>query len=292
MAGLDGPVDRATILALEPTPHAMLDEAACEEAYLAIADFIDMRMPFTFGHSRAVASLAAAAAKRMTLPAADIRDVRWAAYTHDLGELTVPVATWMRAGTLTERETDAARLHPYHGERALTALGGDGKAVADLVQRHHEKLDGSGYYRNSRGSDLSPAARILAAAEAFQTAREARPHRAASSDAAAAVKLRAAVKEGALCPDAVEAVLACAGQPARRSSPERLAGLTAREIEVLRLIAAGNTTKEAASKLEIATKTADNHIQSLYSKIGVTTRAGAALFALERGLIQQETAWA
>jgi HD-GYP domain-containing protein (c-di-GMP phosphodiesterase class II) len=290
MAGLEGPVDRQSILALEPQPHAMLDESACEEAYLAIADFIDMRMPFTFGHSRAVASLAEAAARRMSLPEADIRGLRWAAYTHDLGELTVPVATWMRAGVLTERETDAARLHPYHGERALTSLGGDGKVVAALVQRHHERLDGSGYHRNSRGPDLSPSARILAAAEAFQTAREARPHRQASSDAAAAAKLRAAARDGGLCPHAAEAVLACAGQPARRGAPERLAGLTPREIEVLRLIASGDTTKEVAGKLDIATKTADNHIQSLYSKIGVTTRAGAALYALERGLVQRETA--
>jgi DNA-binding NarL/FixJ family response regulator len=155
-----------------------------------------------------------------------------------------------------------------------------------MVQRHHERLDGSGYYRNSRGPDLSPAARILAAAETFQTAREARPHRPALSDVAAAAKLRSAVREGRLCADAVEAVLTCAGQPARRASTERLAGLTPREIEVLRLIAAGDTMKEAARKLDIAIKTADNHIQSLYSKIGVTTRAGAALFALERGLVQ------
>src|SRR5882672_1484809 len=63
LAGLDGPVDRETILALEPLPHSMLDEAACDEAYLAIADMIDMRMPFTFGHSRAVAALADASAK-------------------------------------------------------------------------------------------------------------------------------------------------------------------------------------------------------------------------------------
>jgi len=110
------------------------------------------------------------------------------------------------------------------------------------------------------------------------------------NDAAAAAKLRGAVKEGKLCCDAVEAVLTCAGQPARRAAPERLAGLTPREIEVLRLIAAGQTAKEAARLLEIAPKTADNHIQNLYSKIGVTTRAGAALYALERGLIQQGAA--
>jgi len=293
LAGIEGPVDRETILALEPAPHALLDEAACEEAYLAVADMIDMRMPFTFGHSRAVASLATAAAKHLNLPASDIRSVRWAAYAHDIGELAVAVSTWMRAGALTERETDSAQLHPYHGERALTSLGGEGRVVAALVQRHHEHLDGSGYHRNSRAPDLSPAARVLAAAEAFQTAREARPHRSASTDEAAAAKLRAAVKDGKLCPDAVEAVLSCAGQRARRATTiKRLAGLTPREIEVLRLIAAGDTAKEAAQKLEIAPKTADNHIQSLYSKIGVTTRAGAALYALERGLIQHDLALA
>ena len=165
LAGLDGVVDRQTILALEPLPHAVLDEEACEEAYLAIADMIDMRMPFTFGHSRAVAELAAAAGKRLGLPAADIRELRWAGYTHDLGELSVPVATWMRAGALTVRETDAARLHPYQGERALASLGEEGKSVAALVLRHHERLDGSGYHRYVRGNDLSPAARVLAAAD-------------------------------------------------------------------------------------------------------------------------------
>src|SRR5207302_6467704 len=112
LAGLDGPVDREAILALEPEPHSLLDEAACEEAFIAIADMIDMRMPFTFGHSRAVASLAGAAARHMGLPASDIRSVRHAAYTHDIGELTLPVSTWMRAGALTERETDEAHLHP------------------------------------------------------------------------------------------------------------------------------------------------------------------------------------
>jgi len=290
MAGLDGPVDRETILALEPEPHAMLDEAGSDAAYLALADMIDMRMPHTFGHSRAVAALAEAACRKAGLSAADARDARWAAYTHDIGELAVPVSTWMRAGVLTERETDAAQLHPYHGERALAALGGDGRSVAALVLRHHERLDGSGYHRYVRGADLSPAARVLAAAEAFQTAREARPYRAALTDAAAAARLRAAVRDGKLCPDATEAVLAIAGQPARRASPERLAGLTPREIEVLQEIAAGHTAKEVARVLKIAPKTADNHIQSLYSKIGVRTRAAAALYALEQGFVRQNMA--
>src|SRR5204863_8373031 len=155
---------------------------------------------------------------RMGLPAADIRALRWAAYAHDIGELAIPVSTWMRTGALTERETDAARLHPYHGERALLPLGGEGRSVAALVLRHHDRLAGSGYHRYAKASDLSPAARILAAAEAVQTAREARPYRAAQSDAGAASKLRNAVRDGKLCPEAVEAVLAIAGQPARRDT--------------------------------------------------------------------------
>jgi HD-GYP domain-containing protein (c-di-GMP phosphodiesterase class II) len=288
LKGIDGDVDRETILALEPVPHALLDEDACEQAYVAIADMIDMRMPFTFGHSRAVAALADAAGKQMGLPAPDIRGLRRAGYTHDIGELSVPVSTWQRAGPLTARETDAVRLHPYHGERALAVLGGEGNVVATLVCCHHEHVDGSGYHRGVRAADLTPAARILAAAEAFQTAREERPHRPALSDSSAAAKLRAAAREGTLDPDAVEAVLTSAGQPARRGTgAERLAGLTPREIEVLRLIASGLTAKEAARRLKIAPKTADNHIQSLYSKIGITTRAGAALYALERGLVSR-----
>lgn len=287
LAGLDVAIDRETILALEPMPHAILDEASCDEAYLAVADMIDMRMPFTFAHSRAVAALAETAGRAAGLTAAEIRDLRRAACLHDIGELAIPVAVWLKPGPLTVREADAARLHPYHGERAL---GAQGRAEAELVSRHHERLDGSGYHRNLRGPDLSLSARILAAVEAWQTAREARPHRAAASAAAVAARLRGLVREGRLCPDATETVLGSAGQASRRDTGMRLAGLTPREIEVLRLIAAGLTAKEAARKLAISPKTADNHIQNLYAKIGVSTRAGAALYALERGLLPREIA--
>ncbi len=251
---------------------------------------IDMRMPQTFGHSRAVAALGDAAGRRLGLPADDIRAIRWAACVHDIGELAVPVSTWLKATPFSARESDSAQLHPYHGERALAALGADGRPVAALVLRHHERLDGSGYHRYAKAPDLSPAARILAAAEAYQTAREDRPHREAMSDQAAAALLRGLVRDGRLCPEATEAVLTAAGQATRRSAAPRLDGLTPREIEVLRLIAGGHTAKEAARQLDISPKTADNHIQNLYSKIGVSTRAGAALYALERGLVHEERA--
>jgi HD-GYP domain-containing protein (c-di-GMP phosphodiesterase class II) len=286
MAGIGDTIDRETILALEPDPPAVLDEAECDEAFVAIADMVDMRMPFTHGHSRAVAELAEAAGRKIGLPAVDVRALRWAGLVHDIGELAVPVATWMRNRPFSASERDAVRLHTYHGERALVGLGQEGDRISAVVMRHHERLDGSGYHRRVGRADLSPAARILAAAEAFQTSREHRPHRPALSNEAAASKLREAVREGLICPGAAESVLSVAGQPSRRAPSRPLAGMTPREIEVLRLIAAGLTAKETGRKLGISPKTADNHIQSLYSKIGVTTRGAAALYAVEHGLLK------
>lgn len=291
LADIDSRIDRAQILALEPQPHAWLNEAACDEAWLAIADMVDMRMPFTFGHSRALADLAAGAGRCMGLPEGDIRTLRWAACVHDLGELAVPVSIWMRQTPFSARETDAAHLHPYHGERALAHLGPEGQPVAALVLRHHERLDGTGYHRYAKAPDLSPPARILAAAELFQSAIEPRSHRPAKSATAAAEMLRGLARQGQLCANATEAVLTAAGQTSRRAAAiPAPAGLTARETEVLGLIAAGHTAKEAARRLGISPKTADNHIQNLYSKIGVSTRAGAALYAVERGLVQRPLA--
>ncbi|MCX5745954.1 MAG: HD domain-containing protein, partial [Proteobacteria bacterium] len=208
MAGIGATVDREEILRLEPEPPATLNDAECEEAFLAIADMIDMRMPLTHGHSRAVADLAEAAGDKLGMPAGDVRALRWAGHVHDIGELVVPVSTWTRSGPLSARERDTAHLHGYHGERALAAFGRDGEPMAALVLRHHERIDGSGYHRKVGASDLSLPARILAAAESFQTAREERPHRKALSAKAAASKVRADVRAGSLCPSAAEAVLA------------------------------------------------------------------------------------
>lgn len=155
MKGIDGRVTRETVLALEPEPVEVLHVDACEAAYLAIADMIDMRMPFTRGHSRAVADLAEAAASHMGLPETDVRNVRWAGLVHDLGELSVPVSIWMRETPMSPRETDAAKLHPYYSERALCALGEGGAGAASLVARHHECLDRSARH-GPRGTARAP----------------------------------------------------------------------------------------------------------------------------------------
>lgn len=270
------------VLALEPKPHPVLSEAELDAACLAIADFADLKSPYTPGHSRAVSALAGEAARRCGLPDADAVDVARAGLLHDLGQVAVSARIWMKPGPLGDAEREQVRLHPYYGERVLSRS----RALARLgaiVGQHHERLDGSGYHRGSRAAVLTPQGRILAAAEVYRGLIEERPHRPAHKPEAAAQALKRESRAGRLDPEAVAAVLAAAGH---RSTPRRqlVAGLTEREVDVLRLIARGQSMKEIARSLGISPKTVDNHIQHLYAKIEVRTRAGATLFAIERGL--------
>jgi HD-GYP domain-containing protein (c-di-GMP phosphodiesterase class II) len=271
------------VLALEPEPRHRLDEAELEEACLAMADFADIKSPFTLGHSRSVAALAADAGRRSGLSEPDVTTLRRAALLHDIGQVAISSGVFAKPGVLSDREREKVRLHPYHAERILAQPAALAR-LGQVVSRHHERLDGSGYHRGARGDGLSPLAKILAAAEAYQAMIEARPHRPALPADRAANELKREVREGRLDGDAVAAILEAAGHrvpPVRR---ELVAGLTAREMEVLRLVARGQTMKEIGRSLGIAPKTADNHIQNLYLKIGVKTRAGATLFAIEHGL--------
>jgi HD-GYP domain-containing protein (c-di-GMP phosphodiesterase class II) len=270
------------VLALEPEPHALMSDAEFDAACLAMADFADLKSPYSVGHSRAVAALAGDAARRCGLPETDAVDLSRAGLLHDIGQVAVPARIWLKAGALNESEWEQVRLHSYYGERVLARPEALARLGA-IVAQHHERLDGSGYHRGARAATLSPQGRILAAAEAYQNKIEARPHRAALSAQAAADALKRDVRAGLLDTQAVAAVLAAAGHrmPPRR---EMVAGLTEREIGVLRAIARGQSTKEIARVLGIAPKTVDNHTQSIFAKIGVKTRGGATLFAIEHGL--------
>jgi HD-GYP domain-containing protein (c-di-GMP phosphodiesterase class II) len=271
------------VLGLEPEPEGVLTEAEFDEACCVFADFTDVKTPFTAGHSRAVAELAEAAGRSYGLTDADLALLRRAAFVHDLGDVTVPVSVWIKSGALSESEREQVRLHAYYTERILArseALAPIGR-VAGL---HHERLDGSGYHRGIGAAGLSPAARILAAAEAYQTKIEARPHREPLARDTAAVALKQEMRSGRIDSDAGAAVLAAAGHRLPPMRRQLLADLTPREIEVLRLIARSCSTAQVGTRLGISAKTASNHIQNLYGKIGVATRAGATLFAIEHGL--------
>jgi HD-GYP domain-containing protein (c-di-GMP phosphodiesterase class II) len=175
-------------------------------------------------------------------------------------------------------------LHPYFAERVLLRCAGLGE-VAALAGAHHERLDGSGYHRGAGAGQLSSAARVLAAADVWTALTEDRAHRPAHDLAAARDLLHAEAGAGRLDPTAVGAVLAAAGQPRGRTSALRPAGLSDREVEVLRLIARGASNRAVATRLSISPKTVGRHVEHIYAKTGVTTRPGAALFAMEHDLL-------
>jgi DNA-binding CsgD family transcriptional regulator len=218
------------------------------------------------------------------LAAAEVVALRRAALVHDIGRVAVPVSVWAKPGPLTRDEHEQVRLHAYHSERVLDACPAL-RPLARLAGSHGERCDGSGYHRGSRAGELPAAAWLLAAADCYQAMRERRAHRPALSPQAAAEELSQEAQAGRLPHEAVRAVLAATGQPRRPVPLPRPAGLSERECEVLGLIARGMATKQVARQLGISPKTCDHHIQRLYRKTGLSTRAGATLFALEHGLI-------
>jgi HD-GYP domain-containing protein (c-di-GMP phosphodiesterase class II) len=262
----------------QPLTHEELD-AALE----AIADFADLKSPYTLGHSREVADLSAEAASSYGFPEDEIRLVRRAGLVHDLGRLGISNAIWDKREPLTSAEQERIRLHAYLTERMLSASPGLSPLGA-LAGQHHERLDGSGYPRGLKGGMLSPAARILAAADVYRAMVEPSPRGAERSEIDAASELRAEARAGRLDGDAVDAVLRAAGHHGIRR-PERPSGLTPREVEILRLVARGLLNKQIAQRLEITPKTVGNHIEHIYMKIGVSNRAAASLFATEHGLL-------
>jgi HD-GYP domain-containing protein (c-di-GMP phosphodiesterase class II)/DNA-binding CsgD family transcriptional regulator len=271
------------VIAAEPALEIELSEAELESALEAIADFADLKSPWTLGHSRGVAELAYAATKLYGLSEYDAELVRRAGLVHDLGRLGVSNAIWDKRGRLTAAELERVRMHPYLTDRMLASSEALAPVRANAVQ-HHERLDGSGYPRGLSGDALTPAGRILAAADAYHAMTEPRPHREAHPPEAAAAELRSGVRRALFDGDAVDAVLRAAGHPVTRRR-EWPGGLTNREVEVLRLLVRGLSNKEIAEQLVISRRTAGSHVEHIYTKLGVSNRAQASLFAVKHGLM-------
>ncbi|MBI1881806.1 MAG: HD domain-containing protein, partial [Chloroflexi bacterium] len=284
LAGLDAEPTWQTVLALEPGPQLTLAETEFDNACEAIADFTDIKSPYFLNHSRHVADLAARAAEQCGLPMSEVQLVRRAGYLHDIGKVGISAGIWSKSESLNDREWEKVRLHPYYTERVL-ARPPELAHIGALAALHHERLDGSGYFRGLTATSLPPAARILATANTYCSLTERRSHRPACSPEQAAEELTREARAARLDGDIIKAVLVAAGHRAPSVKKEVVAGLSEREVEVLRLLARGYTMKQTAAELVISFKTVDRHIQNIYTKINVSTRAAATLFAMENNLL-------
>ena len=269
----------------EPFPQRWIAGEKVDAAFTAIATLTGLKTPWLREHSTSVADLAEAAAWRMGLPAASVTLVRRAALAHDVGRVGVSNAIWEKPGPLGFGEWERVRLHPHFTERAFaqsTVLA----PIGILAGSHHERLDGSGYHRGTRGPALDQPARILAAADCYGAMREARPYRPALDAPAAEAELLREAKEGRLDPEAVDAVLNAGGHRVRQRPRERPAGLTERELEVLLVLVRGESNQAIAEDLGISARTVGHHVQHVYQKAGVRTRAAATVWAFEHDLVR------
>jgi HD-GYP domain-containing protein (c-di-GMP phosphodiesterase class II) len=160
------PSVREDVLALEPGARPILLAEQMETATRTLADFTDLQTPFTTNHSTTVAARAESAARICHLSDAEVTLVRQAGYLHDIGWVSVSAGIWGKPGPLSQTEWEQVRLHPYYAQRILA----QSPALAELgalASTHHERLDGSGYYRNLPATMLTPTMRLVAVAEMY-----------------------------------------------------------------------------------------------------------------------------
>jgi len=165
------------VVAMEPEDRqALVSEEAIENICLAFADVIDSKSPFTYRHSNGVAGAAVAIGRQLGMNASDLTFLRRAALLHDIGKLSVPNSILEKPGKLTAQEWDIVKKHPHYTLEILRRIPGL-ENMSEVAAAHHEKLDGSGYFRNWTAAQLSTPARILAVADIYDALSAQRPYR-------------------------------------------------------------------------------------------------------------------
>jgi HD-GYP domain-containing protein (c-di-GMP phosphodiesterase class II)/DNA-binding CsgD family transcriptional regulator len=268
----------------EPEPPLLVPDGAVDEIVVAFGEAVDLKTPFTHGSARRSFELTEKAGSALGLEDVLIAQARRAAALRDIGKAAIPNAVLEKPGPLTEIEWESVRLHAYHSERVLSRSAHLANE-AMLAGLHHERPDGSGYHRGLAGTSIPIAARVVAASDALVAMTQPRPYRSAMSLDQACETLERAARGGRFDADAVSAVVAAGhgtGGRIRRGAP---ADLTDRQIEVLRLIAEGLSNRQIAERLVVSPRTAEHHVQDIYLKIGTSSRAAAALFAVEHQLL-------
>jgi putative two-component system response regulator len=135
-----------------------------------------MRDPYTAGHERRVAELAAAVATEMDLPAFTVEGIHFGALIHDLGKIQVPAEILSKPTRISPVEFELIKGHAQAGYEILKGIEYPWP-VAEMARQHHERLDGSGYPRGLKGDDILLEARVLAVADTVEAMASHRPYR-------------------------------------------------------------------------------------------------------------------
>ena len=285
---------RARAVGRRPRPRAPTPSDArrggLDRALTLAADFIDMKSPYMGGHSRRCAQLATDAARVLGQPE---DAVAAAAAARRSCTTSAPPRSRTRSGTSRVRspaaEFDRVELHTMLTEQMLRrspALA----ALNTVASSHHEKCDGSGYHTRTRADTERPGSMRAGRHGGLCGA----DHRARRPSAVLRRRRRrrAASPRGGWAARAARGPRGARGGRPRRAGRRACAsarsnpgGLSRREVDVLQLAARGLTTREIGDRLVISPKTADRHIQNIYNKISVSTRAAAALWAMQHDVV-------
>lgn len=142
----------------------------------ALAETVELRDPYTAGHQNHVAELALAIAGELGLPEDTIEGLKIAAIVHDIGKIRIPVEILSKPGKLDKEEMELIKLHPEAGYQILKSIHFPWP-IAEVVQEHHERSDGSGYPHGLRQDEIHLEARIIAVADVVEAMASHRPYR-------------------------------------------------------------------------------------------------------------------
>jgi len=148
-----------------------------EDVLFSLATAVEAKDSYTQGHTQRVADMAILLGKKMNLAEDEVAALRVGGILHDIGKIGVPRDVLNKPGRLTAEEWDVMKQHPDIGYKICLPLKRTLGLALDMIQHHHEKLDGSGYPEGLQGDEISTVARIMAVVDIYDALVTDRPYR-------------------------------------------------------------------------------------------------------------------
>jgi HD-GYP domain-containing protein (c-di-GMP phosphodiesterase class II) len=162
-----------------------------EELFLAgvqaLAEALELKDPYTRGHSVRVSQYSSIIARTLLLDDEIVRQIELGGHVHDIGKIGVREAVLNKTGRLTDEEYEHIMIHPLVGWKVLAPLLGDAPVALNIVRSHHERIDGRGVPDGLAGAMIPLEARIAAVADAIDAMTSGRPYRGSELSLHAAV---------------------------------------------------------------------------------------------------------